>query len=143
MPTEKPTHHTCPDCGYTWAHGQHGGHSCATVMKKTIADLRAELAAIRAQGVVMPERVPYQEPGSEYFHGYNARWASGLNAVARLNTAPVQQMGVPDAEAVMAKARELFGWAYGLGGFDEAVRDLVAFAAPAAACMRAPQTGDS
>ena len=39
---------------------------------------------------------------------------------------------MPDDEAVMAKARELFGWAYGLGGFSDAVRDLVAFAHPAA-----------
>lgn len=46
--------------------------------------------------------------------------------------APVQQVSVPDDEAVMAKARELFGWAYGLGGFSDAVRDLVAFAHPAA-----------
>ena len=28
-----PETHTCPDCGYTWRHGQHGGHSCTVRLK--------------------------------------------------------------------------------------------------------------
>ena len=35
----------------------------------------------------------------------------------------------PDIEQIMAKAKELFGWCAGLGGFDDAVRELVAFTA--------------
>ncbi|MGY8830077.1 MAG: hypothetical protein ACKVIS_11090 [Pseudomonadales bacterium] len=34
-----PTHHTCPTCGYTWLHGQHGGHSCALQLKPQIDSL--------------------------------------------------------------------------------------------------------
>lgn len=28
-----PETHTCGMCGYTWRHGQHGGHDCATRLK--------------------------------------------------------------------------------------------------------------
>ena len=31
-----PELHTCPDCGYQWKHGQHGGHSCAENLKKQL-----------------------------------------------------------------------------------------------------------
>lgn len=44
--------------------------------------------------VVMPERKPYENPGSEYFHGYNAGWASALDRIARLNP-PVDGVVVP------------------------------------------------
>ena len=102
------------------------------------ARLRSELAAIKAQGVVMPDRdavirkavgMCNRIPGSTT---WNAAEFAYDELADRLNAAPVQQVSVPDDEAVMAKARELFGWAYGLGGFSDAVRDLVAFAAPAA-----------
>lgn len=35
-----PTHHTCPDCGYVWEHGKHGGHSCVTRLLAEIARLK-------------------------------------------------------------------------------------------------------
>ena len=37
-----PTHHICPDCFYTWAHGQDGGHSCIQQLRryKLPADVR-------------------------------------------------------------------------------------------------------
>jgi hypothetical protein len=38
-----PTHHTCATCGHTWLHGQHGGHSCATLMAVTIAEKDQEI----------------------------------------------------------------------------------------------------
>ncbi len=28
-----PETHTCGMCGYTWRHGLHGGHDCATRLK--------------------------------------------------------------------------------------------------------------
>jgi hypothetical protein len=39
-----PERCSCCTCGYTWAKGQYGGHSCAQVMEVTVADLRARLA---------------------------------------------------------------------------------------------------
>ncbi len=45
----------------------------------------------------------------------------------KLYASPVAQE--PDIEQIMAKAKELFGWSAGLGGFDDAVRELVAFTA--------------
>lgn len=38
-----PAHHTCPTCGHTWLHGQHGGHSCDTLMAVTIAEQAREI----------------------------------------------------------------------------------------------------
>lgn len=35
-----PTHHTCPDCGYAWKHGEHGGHSCVARLKDALQRLR-------------------------------------------------------------------------------------------------------
>ncbi len=37
-----PELHTCPDCGYQWKHGQHGGHSCVDRLVKEIAKLKSE-----------------------------------------------------------------------------------------------------
>ncbi|MBD9415877.1 hypothetical protein IB234_15045 [Pseudomonas sp. PDM16] len=38
-----PTHHICPECFYTWAHGQDGGHSCVQRLKARISVLAAAL----------------------------------------------------------------------------------------------------
>jgi len=57
------------------------------------ARLRSELAAIKAQGVVMPERKPENEEG---FSVWVRGWSACLDEVARLNAAPVQQVSVPD-----------------------------------------------
>ena len=57
-----------------------------------------------------------------YFDGYEA----GLAHTPPVQAEPVQE---PDIEQIMAKAKELFGWCAGLGGFDDAVRELVAFTA--------------
>ncbi len=43
MNTLNPEFHTCPDCGYQWRHGQHGGHSCVDRLVKEIAKLKSEL----------------------------------------------------------------------------------------------------
>lgn len=56
-------------------------------MKQQRTRINASMANTQqpSAGVVLPERVPYETPGSEYFHGYNAGWAAGLDKVARLN----------------------------------------------------------
>lgn len=38
-----PTHHTCPDCFYTWEHGRDGSHSCVQRLKARISVLSAAL----------------------------------------------------------------------------------------------------
>ena len=48
MPIENPTHHTCPDCGFMWEHGEHGGHDCAVYLKAKIERLEAALAERRS-----------------------------------------------------------------------------------------------
>jgi len=105
---------------------------------KMVTELREELAAIKAQGVVIDA-----DDLAQFIREIdgNHKMGAGVLAehiVARLNAAPAQQVSVPDDEAVMAKARKLFGWAYDLGGFPDAVRDLVAFAHPAAPAADAP-----
>lgn len=37
-----PEFHTCPDCGYKWRNGQHGGHSC----KERLIKQRDELLSV-------------------------------------------------------------------------------------------------
>jgi len=37
-----PEFHSCPDCGYQWRHGQHGGHSCLTRIKTEMTTLKSE-----------------------------------------------------------------------------------------------------
>ena len=60
-----------------------------------VLKLLAELAAIKAQGVVMPERKPWRTLGhAVQFHAQG--WNECLDEVARLNAAPVQQVSVPD-----------------------------------------------
>lgn len=55
-----PETHTCSDCGYTWKHGEHGGHSCTHYLSEEVAKLRA--------GLVLLDR---QMTGGEiYEHGY-------------------------------------------------------------------------
>lgn len=41
-----PEFHSCPTCGYTWRHGQHGGHNCSTLLLQKIRVLREALEAI-------------------------------------------------------------------------------------------------
>ena len=68
-------------------------------LTQRIKELKAEIAALKAQGVVMPEPMKRGDEGGsgEYgaamIRGYNAC----LREVARLNAAPVQQVSVPDA----------------------------------------------
>lgn len=31
--------HSCCTCGYTWKHGEHGGHTCSTLLLKKIETL--------------------------------------------------------------------------------------------------------
>lgn len=38
-----PEFHQCPDCGYKWRHGQHGGHSCKNRLIKQRDELLAAL----------------------------------------------------------------------------------------------------
>lgn len=35
-----PEFHSCATCGYTWRHGQHGGHSCSQYLLEHIKELR-------------------------------------------------------------------------------------------------------
>lgn len=42
-----PETHTCPDCGYVWKHGQHGGHSCSKRLKARIRKLEWKIEAAR------------------------------------------------------------------------------------------------
>lgn len=104
---------TCPDCGYTWQQGQHGGHSCAQIMAVTIAErdreigrlkergdvnaeranrLAEQLAALKAQpsGVLLPERRP-EVAGTwgDMGDAYNAGVNDTIDEVARLNSSPV------------------------------------------------------
>lgn len=54
-----PEFHTCPDCGYQWRHGQHGGHSCAQYLKPRIEaaeKLRDELLAALEEVVTISDR---------------------------------------------------------------------------------------
>ena len=59
------------------------------------ARLRAELSAIKAQGVVMPER-SNERNFTDLLTNYAVGWNDCLDEVARLNAAPVQQVSVPD-----------------------------------------------
>jgi hypothetical protein len=43
-----PTTHTCPDCGWSWAHGKHGGHSCVAELTGQMRALGDQLAASQA-----------------------------------------------------------------------------------------------
>jgi len=64
-----PTHHTCPDCGYVWKHGEHGGHNCVPRLKEKIEKLKSAL-----------RRVDQQMTGGEiYEHG----WANAPSLPAK------------------------------------------------------------
>ena len=75
-------------------------------------ELRAELAATKAQGVVMPTvdqamRVVLREMGSSKHIRGTSNWCADvgravLDEVARLNAAPVQQVSVPDGFCIGA-----------------------------------------
>lgn len=59
-----PETHTCPDCGYVWKHGEHGGHSCAVLLKARVAEqdrllirCRRELQSVLAD--INAEQVPH------------------------------------------------------------------------------------
>ena len=32
-----PEFHSCRSCGYTWRHGQHGGHSCTQYLQEMLS----------------------------------------------------------------------------------------------------------
>lgn len=49
-----PTQHECPDCGYTWLHGQHGGHSCKDRLLAKIAEQARDIASKQAVPPTMP-----------------------------------------------------------------------------------------
>lgn len=38
-----PEFHTCPDCGFVWRHGHHGGHDCKGRIKNQRDSLLAAL----------------------------------------------------------------------------------------------------
>lgn len=38
--TSNPETHTCPNCQYTWPHGQHGGHSCIERLRQQLEDMK-------------------------------------------------------------------------------------------------------
>ena len=60
--TTNPETHTCPDCGYTWQHGQHGGHSCAT-------HLKAQLEQLKIAGEQMVFSLCFVAPALLSLHG--------------------------------------------------------------------------
>ena len=99
-------------------------------------ELRAELAAIKAQGVVMPERL---KPSRYELHDAAVdAWNSCLDEVARLNAAPVQQVSVPDEMRSLAqRLREYNQNPHHINPMSEAFHILVADAANAlsAACV--------
>ncbi|GGC87125.1 hypothetical protein [Halopseudomonas salina] len=39
--TSNPETHTCPNCQYTWPHGQHGGHSCIERLRQQLEDKKS------------------------------------------------------------------------------------------------------
>lgn len=43
-----PEVHICPDCGYQWRHGEHGGHSCVHILKQRNEQLHTEKATLLA-----------------------------------------------------------------------------------------------
>lgn len=43
-----PEVHICHDCGYQWKHGEHGGHSCAHILKQRNEQLHTEKATLLA-----------------------------------------------------------------------------------------------
>lgn len=86
-----PTHHTCSTCGHTWRHGQHGGHSCATLMAVTIAEQAREIERLKeGQESLILVRDDYKKQA----HDYRTRWAS---AIARCD-APVSAIEAIRAE---------------------------------------------
>lgn len=124
-----------------------------------ITQLRAELAALKAQGVVMQasnfeaSNGEYRNPGYEgQFDGETVEqaearrhWATTATdlATARLNAAPVQQVSVPDVSAMAriladrsadtCNVNREDNWAiYGRDYIDDVVAMLAAQAAPAA-----------
>lgn len=48
-----PEFHTCPTCGYTWQHGQHGGHSCVERLVKQRDEL---LSALKTAAMAFESR---------------------------------------------------------------------------------------
>ncbi len=67
-------------------------------------ELRAELSAIKAQGVVMPERAN----ASHGSHDHQSGWNACLDEVARLNAAPAPAGVTPHEENHHQKALALY-----------------------------------
>lgn len=77
-----PETHTCPDCGYTWRHGQHGGHSCTVRLKAQRDEL---LEALRVHHEWSLRSMPgYSEHGDERvaFRATSAAIAKATGAAA-------------------------------------------------------------
>lgn len=110
-----PETHTCWKCGYSWEHGQHGGHSCSDRLLKALEEsrkeneaLRAELARLQAGAVVVPEPPDSDLPTANHAVVHQAsrvgfrigvKWA---RENARLVPAPPQ----PSADVVVVVPRE-------------------------------------
>lgn len=77
-------------------------HSMLAEVSKAGMALRAELAAIKAQGVVMPERKEFPELMMAEYHEVRG-WNACLDEVARLNATPVKQVSVPDERAAFER----------------------------------------
>ncbi|MEH6564612.1 MAG: hypothetical protein V7756_04725 [Halopseudomonas sp.] len=43
---DEPQMHSCPDCGHTWQHGQHGGHSCVKRLRQQLAEKSQEVPVV-------------------------------------------------------------------------------------------------
>lgn len=68
-----PETHTCHTCGYQWSHGLSGDHRCADYLSKTVADLRAELAALTKERDALKEQVDELMPETDFSNAQNLR----------------------------------------------------------------------
>lgn len=58
-----PKSHSCCDCGYTWRHGQHGGHSCVERLKQQIKDQLLAMAEMEAYDWDKLDKLTYSFDG--------------------------------------------------------------------------------
>lgn len=81
-----PETHTCPDCGYVWKHGEHGGHSCAVMLKAKVAEMEEEAAyathwcriASEGQATLRSRVAELEASGTALLSALHERWSGRL-----------------------------------------------------------------
>lgn len=106
MPIENPTHHTCPDCGFMWEHGEHGGHRCAVYLKAKIERLEAGLrmmatdAGITLEHYLSIARPSWLDGGAEAVAMAKEDEAMGVQGLVEALEEIVKQYPNPDISHV-------------------------------------------